>query len=57
MHDARSGMLLAALNHGHFGSNVHRSRDGGATRQEIAESGDRCMRCGLKRDRKDPGGS
>jgi hypothetical protein len=35
MHDARSGMLLAALNHGHFGSKVHRSRDGGATWQEI----------------------
>ena len=36
MHDPRSGALLAALNHGHFGSKVHRSRDGGATWQEIA---------------------
>jgi photosystem II stability/assembly factor-like uncharacterized protein len=36
MHDPRSGMLLAALNHGHFGSKVHRSRDGGVTWQEIA---------------------
>lgn len=36
MHDPRSGMLLAALNHGHFGSKLHRSRDGGTTWQEIA---------------------
>jgi photosystem II stability/assembly factor-like uncharacterized protein len=36
MHDPRSGMLLAALNHGHFGSKVHRSRDGGTTWQEVA---------------------
>jgi hypothetical protein len=36
MHDRRSGALLAALDHGHFGSKVHRSRDGGATWQEIA---------------------
>ena len=36
MHDPRNGMLLAALNHGHFGSKVHRSRDGGLTWQEIA---------------------
>src|SRR5688572_4330191 len=36
MHDRRSGLLMAALNHGHFGSKVHRSRDGGETWQEIA---------------------
>jgi hypothetical protein len=36
MHDPRTGMLLAALNHGHFGTKVHRSRDEGATWQEIA---------------------
>lgn len=36
MHDPRTGMLLAALNHGHFGSKMHRSRDGGATWQEVA---------------------
>lgn len=36
MHDQRSGALLAALNHGHFGSKVHRSRDGGVTWQEVA---------------------
>ncbi len=36
MHDERSSMLLAALNHGHFGSKLHRSRDGGASWQEIA---------------------
>lgn len=31
MHDPRTGDLLAALNHGHFGVKLHRSRDGGAT--------------------------
>jgi hypothetical protein len=31
MHDARTGDLLATLNHGHFGVKLHRSRDGGAT--------------------------
>ena len=36
MHDARSGDLLAALDHGHFGVKMHRSRDGGATWQEVA---------------------
>lgn len=36
MHDPRSGDLLVALNHGHFGVKMHRSRDGGATWQEIA---------------------
>src|SRR5262245_5711809 len=30
-HDPRSGDLLAALNHGHFGVKMHRSRDRGAT--------------------------
>ena len=36
MHDPRSGDLIAALNHGHFGVKLHRSRDGGATWNEIA---------------------
>jgi hypothetical protein len=36
MHDPRSGDLLAALNHGHFGIKLHRSRDGGETWPEIA---------------------
>jgi photosystem II stability/assembly factor-like uncharacterized protein len=31
MHDPRNGDLLAALNHGHFGIKLHRSRDGGET--------------------------
>ena len=35
MHDPRSGSLLAALNHGHFGVKVHRSRDAGSTWQEV----------------------
>src|SRR5918999_1272922 len=35
MHDPRDGALYAALNHGHFGSKLHRSRDGGDTWQEI----------------------
>ena len=35
-HDARDGALYAALNHGHFGVKLHRSRDGGATWQAIA---------------------
>ena len=34
MHDPRTGDLLAALNHGHFGVKLHRSRDGGATWSE-----------------------
>ena len=36
MHDPRTGDLFAALNHGHFGVKLHRSRDGGATWKEIA---------------------
>ena len=36
MHDPRNGDLIAALNHGHFGVKMHRSRDGGATWTEIA---------------------
>lgn len=36
MHDPRSGHLLAALNHGHFGVKLHRSSDGGDTWKEIA---------------------
>ena len=36
MHDPRNGDLLAALNHGHFGVKMHRSRDGGASWKEIA---------------------
>jgi hypothetical protein len=36
MHDPRNGDLIAALNHGHFGIKLHRSRDGGATWSEIA---------------------
>jgi hypothetical protein len=35
MHDARTGGLLAALNHGHFGVKLHRSSDGGATWAEV----------------------
>jgi photosystem II stability/assembly factor-like uncharacterized protein len=34
MNDPRDGALYAALNHGHFGSKVHRSNDAGATWQE-----------------------
>jgi photosystem II stability/assembly factor-like uncharacterized protein len=36
MHDARSGYLYAALNHGHFGVKLQRSKDGGATWYEAA---------------------
>src|SRR5712671_3231764 len=36
MHDPRNGDLFAALNHGHFGIKLHRSRDGGETWPEIA---------------------
>jgi photosystem II stability/assembly factor-like uncharacterized protein len=36
MHDPRSGDVIAALNHGHFGVKMHRSQDGGATWNEIA---------------------
>lgn len=35
-HDARSDTLFAALNLGHFGVKLHRSRDRGGTWQEIA---------------------
>jgi len=35
MHDPRSGDLIAALYHGHFGAKLHRSRDEGVTWQEI----------------------
>jgi hypothetical protein len=35
MQDPRNGDLIAALNHGHFGIKVHRSRDGGETWPEI----------------------
>lgn len=36
MHDPRNGDLLCALDHGHFGVKMHRSRDGGAAWDEIA---------------------
>jgi photosystem II stability/assembly factor-like uncharacterized protein len=36
MHDPRTGNLVAALNHGHFGVKLHRSKDAGATWTEIA---------------------
>jgi hypothetical protein len=36
MHDPRSGMLMAALNHGHFGVKLHRSTDAAASWSEIA---------------------
>jgi hypothetical protein len=35
MHDPRTGDLLAALNHGHFGVKLQRSRDGARTWQEV----------------------
>jgi hypothetical protein len=35
MPDPRSRALIAALNHGHFGVKLHRSRDAGATWEEI----------------------
>jgi len=35
LHDPRNGNLVAALNHGHFGIKLHRSRDGGITWNEI----------------------
>jgi hypothetical protein len=34
--DSRDGSVYTALEHGHFGAKVHRSRDGGATWDEIA---------------------
>lgn len=36
MHDPRNGDLFAALNHGHFGVKLHRSRDRGETWPEVA---------------------
>ena len=36
MHDPRNRVLIAALNHGHFGVKMHRSHDGGASWNEIA---------------------
>ena len=33
--DARDGSLYAAVDHGHFGTKMHRSRDGGATWEEL----------------------
>ncbi|CAN5456078.1 exo-alpha-sialidase [soil metagenome] len=36
LHDARSGHDFAALNHGHFGQKLHRSKDAGAKWEEIA---------------------
>ena len=38
MHDPRTGHLIAALNHGHFGIKMHRSRDGGATAAVLPQS-------------------
>ena len=35
MPDPRSGHLIAALNHGHFGVKLHRSHDAGASWNEI----------------------
>ena len=35
MHDPRNGDLFAALNHGHFGIKLHRSRDNAETWSEI----------------------
>jgi hypothetical protein len=36
LHDARDGALYATLKHGHFGSKLHRSDQGGASWQELA---------------------
>jgi hypothetical protein len=36
LYDARDGALYATLKHGHFGSKLHRSDDGGASWQELA---------------------
>jgi photosystem II stability/assembly factor-like uncharacterized protein len=35
LHDPRDESFYAALNHGHFGSKLHRSKDGGRTWSEI----------------------
>lgn len=36
MHDPRDGQMYAALGHGHFGTKMHRSQDGGETWEAIA---------------------
>lgn len=36
LHDHRDGHLYVALNHGHFGTKLHRSADNGATWEECA---------------------
>ncbi|MBK1878663.1 WD40/YVTN/BNR-like repeat-containing protein [Pelagicoccus mobilis] len=36
LYDKRSGYLYAALKHGHFGCKLHRSKDNGASWEEIA---------------------
>lgn len=36
LHDARNGMLYAALRLGHFGTKLHRSSDGGVSWEEVA---------------------
>lgn len=36
LHDRRDGLLHAAVEHGHFGTKMHRSADGGATWEETA---------------------
>lgn len=36
LHDPRNGWVYAALGHGHFGTKLHRSRDGGTTWEECA---------------------
>ena len=51
MHDPRDGALYAALNHGHFGVKLHRSRDGGATWQPIADAHVSAQARGLRRRR------
>lgn len=35
MHDARDGTVYAAIDHGHFGTKLQRSQDGGATWEEL----------------------
>lgn len=45
LRDPRSGWIFAALNHGHFGVKLHRSKDEGATWEEIA-----CPSLGADRD-------
>ena len=38
LHDPRDGTLYAAVEHGHFGTKFHASRDGGATWEERASA-------------------